>query len=294
MTFSWFGKLHAFFAVLFSKIMGKKAIVVAGDDDVSKYVVGGKSYGLFSHPIKKWIPRFTFRHADCVLPVSQYSRWETLHNAGANARRTRLIFHGFDCQIFAKPESTKKEHLVVTVGNIDSENYYRKGLKLFVESARFLPEIPFLLIGQAHDETLDLLKEIAPPNVAFTGQVPQRHLIDLLSRAAVYVQASEHEAFGCSVAEAMLCECVPVVSNRTALPEVVADCGFYVDELTSEALAAKIAEALQNLQVGWLAKQRIIDNFSLEKRKRELLQAVEAVIHNSRGGNEGSSLGAKG
>ena len=33
-TFSWFGKLHAFFAVIFSKLLGKKSIVVSGGDDV--------------------------------------------------------------------------------------------------------------------------------------------------------------------------------------------------------------------------------------------------------------------
>ena len=35
LTFSWFGKLNAFFAVLFSKMLGKKAVVVAGGDDVA-------------------------------------------------------------------------------------------------------------------------------------------------------------------------------------------------------------------------------------------------------------------
>lgn len=45
LTFSWFGKLHAFFAVLFSKMLRKKSIVIAGGDDVAR--VPEIKYGMF-------------------------------------------------------------------------------------------------------------------------------------------------------------------------------------------------------------------------------------------------------
>lgn len=50
MIFSWFGKLHALFAVLFSKLLGRKSVVLAGGDDVARKTALGKPYGLFSHP----------------------------------------------------------------------------------------------------------------------------------------------------------------------------------------------------------------------------------------------------
>ena len=53
-AFCWFGKLNALFAVLFGKMLGKKIIVVAGDDDVTSAIVNGRPYGLCSHPIKKY------------------------------------------------------------------------------------------------------------------------------------------------------------------------------------------------------------------------------------------------
>ena len=36
LAYSWFGTFHAFFTVLFSKILQKKSIVVAGGDDIAK------------------------------------------------------------------------------------------------------------------------------------------------------------------------------------------------------------------------------------------------------------------
>lgn len=284
LTFSWFGKLHAFFAVLFSKALDKRSIVVAGGEDVTKHKVGGKPYGLFSHPVKKWFAYFTFKWADCILSVSRYNFEETLTNAKVDPKKTILVYHGFDGQVFQKKSGIAKKNFVVTIGNIDQENYFRKGLKLFVESARLLPDVRFFLVGTKFgpegDNSLQLLEKAAPENVTLTGRLQMQDLIALLNKASIYIQASEHEAFGCSLAEAMLCECVPVVSRNTALPEVVGDAGFYLDELSPQELAIKIREALLHPEVGKLARKRIIDNFPLTKRKDKLLQVVESMAMN--------------
>lgn len=277
LTFSWFGKLHAMFSVLFSRMLGRKSIVVAGNDDALKIIYDGQAYGILSHPFKKWFSYFAFRYADQILAVSKTSLKEAIHNAKADPLKTKMIYHGFDSDVFKKPPDVRKEKLVVTVGRITDETYIQKGLKLFVKSARLLPDIPFVLVGPALDSSIEQLKIIATPNVTFTGWVEKEHLIDILSRASVYVQASIHEAFGCSIAEAMLCECVPVVSNRTAIPEVVGDFGFYIENLEPTDLSNKIREALKNPEVGIRARQRIIDNFPLAKRRAQLLQAIASL-----------------
>ena len=75
----------------------------------------------------------------------------------------------------------------------------------------------------------------------------------------------------------MLCECVPVASDRGALPEVVGDTGFYVHELTPEETARQIEKALCS-NVGGKVRERIINNFSIEKREEELIKIISEVV----------------
>jgi len=274
LTFSWFGKFHAFFAVLFSKLLGKKAIVVAGGDDVA--CEPEINYGMFAYWWKKWCPLFVFRHADLILSVSEFNKHELIKNAKADPAKAKLLFHGFDHMKFQPIKYSEKEPLVITVGGVNRECLERKGYERFILSAIYLPNIQFILIGKWYDDAIHYLRSKAPANVSFICEVSNTDLIGLLSRAKVYLQASWHEAFGCALAEAMLCECVPVVTRRAALPEVVGNCGFYVDELSPEALAEQIKMALLS-DIGPMARQRIQTIFPLENRREQLLAYIAEI-----------------
>lgn len=275
LTFSWFGKLHAFFAVLFSKMLDKKSVVVAGGDDVAHEPE--INYGMFSFWWKKWCPLFVFKYADLILSVSDFNRRETIENAKANPAMVKLLYHGFDDKKWRPLDGVAKQTMVLTVGTVSDETYMKKGLKLFVQCAKYLPDAPFLLVGLWKDGTVDRLKAIASSNVNFTGGLYGEDLVRIYSRAKVYVQISVHESFGCSLAEAMLCECVPVVARRAALPEVVGDCGFHVDEPTPKAVATQIEKALAS-DLGDKARRRIMRHFPLEKRRKALLAAIDEVM----------------
>lgn len=279
-SFSWFGKLHAFFAVLFSKFMGKKSVVIAGGDDATKYIVAGKPYGLFSHPFKKWFAFFIFKHADLILPVSKFTLAELTIHAKADLKKTKLLYHGFDNDFYRKLPDVNKNNLIVTVGDVSWENFYRKGHRLIVEAAALVPDINFAIIGPKLDDSILELERITSKNVVFMGGLYDKALIEFLSQSSVYIQVSEWESFGCALAEAMLCECIPVVAKTTAIPEVVGNCGFYIDKFEPEELAGKIQLALQNPQLGKMARERIMKLFPLQKRSQELLRAIEEVRAN--------------
>ena len=157
-------------------------------------------------------------------------------------------------------------------------NLKRKGLEVFVRAAAHLPDLRFFVVGSWLDRSIDFLKSIASPNVVFTGRLSDERLISLLRKTSVYVQASMHEGFGCSMAEAMLCGCVPVVSGRGAIPEVVGDTGIYVDPGEEQSVAQGISEAMTQVTTGALARNRIVTLFPLERRRKLLLEAVDEVL----------------
>lgn len=275
LTFSWFGKPHAFFAVLFSKMLRKKAVVVAGGDDVAR--MPEIKYGMFCFWWKRWCPKLVFNHADIVLTVSDNNTSETVVNAKVNPKNIKRVYHGFDTVKFMN-RALKKEDMVITIGNVSWEYLKRKGVELFTRAASCLPDIPFYIIGEWKDDSIKYLNNIATSNVHFLGRLPIEKLMTFMSRTKVYVQISLHEGFGCSLAEAMLCECIPVVSRNAAIPEVVGDVGIYVEELTPEQLAKKIKYALSLPdEYGKKARNRIIEYFPLEKRRREILMIIEGI-----------------
>ena len=78
------------------------------------------------------------------------------------------------------------------------------------------------------------------------------------------------------MAEAMACECVPVVTNKGAIPEVVGETGVYVPYGDAEATAEGIKRALEST-IGKMARKRVKEMFTLDKRRRELLKAMNDV-----------------
>ena len=93
--------------------------------------------------------------------------------------------------------------------------------------------------------------------------------------ARVYVQLSHAEAFGCALAEAMSCECVPVAVRRGALPEVVGDTGFYAPYADPYSTAHTIMKALN--ADGSSARKRIKQMFAVEKRELQLIKALKSA-----------------
>jgi len=276
LTFSWFGNFHAFWAVIFSKLLNKKSIVVSGGGEV--VYMPELSYGTLSYWWKAWCPHVVFRLCDIILCVSKYNLMETSTNLNIKKSKIKLLYHGFDLDYLRKDPKIKKKDFVVTIGYINKEYYGRKNYEIIARTAEKIPNKRFVFIGRIDDKKVfNSLRKISD-NIEFKGQVSEQLLIQLLSQAKVYLHLSNHEGFGCSIAEAMLCECIPVVSNCAAIPEVVGNTGFYVRDFEPNNVAEKILEAMSQPQDrGLRARERIKTHFSLEKRKIDLLQIVESI-----------------
>jgi len=80
----------------------------------------------------------------------------------------------------------------------------------------------------------------------------------------------------------MLAGCVPVVSRVGSLPEVTGDSGILVDTPAPAAIAKAIAEALTYPEEARAPiRQRILDEFPLEKRGALLEQLIRPLMNGS-------------
>ena len=269
--FSWFANWHSLIGVHHAQRMNKRSIVVAGGYDVAN--CPEINYGAVLNFKERFPSQRVLENADLILSVSKANQEQLLRRA--TPRDHELIYNGIPEYDVSHIE---KKNMVITVGAVNWENLKRKGLESFVLSAKYHPSIPFVLIGRWCDDSIDRLRSIAPPNVIFTDYVTERELKEFYSKAKVYVQASYHESFGVSLAEAMMYQCIPVVSFRYALPEVVGDTGLYLHDLTPKELADQIQNALSGAKTGEGARERILDNFTLARREDKLVSAIKRVV----------------
>ena len=270
MVFCWFASIHSFFAIVLGKLLKRKCVVVAGGYDVVDMPEIG--YGLMRRTPKRVFARFVLNHADRIVAVSRSNMAEAIRNAGVDPQKIEVVYHGFEWKNLQT--DLTKEDCVITVSAVSKLNLARKGLETFVEAAAYLPGVKFVLVGNWQDHAIGHLRSIANTNVHFAGFVPHEDLVNYMRKAKVYVQVSAHEGFGCALAEAMLCKCVPVVTERGAIPEVVGNTGFYVPYRDPRATAAAIEKALGSNK-GEEAMNRIKELFPLQKRRIRLIAVVE-------------------
>ena len=271
LNFSWFALGYATAAVFFSKIFRKRSIIVAGGWDVIN--MPEISYGAMQSSRRQRKTKFTLKYANKILAVSESMKKSVLEWVPTS--NVEIVYHGFNDFNY---KSLDKEDIVISVGTSAWHTLKVKGIETFIKSAKYVPEIQFILIGPHEDNSLNYLKSISSANVDFINEIPFEDLMSYLKRARVYVQVSAQESFGSALAEAMLYECVPVVTNKGALPEVVGDTGFYVPYGDPNQTAQKIKEALKSNK-GPRARERIITLYPLEKRKRKILEIIDEVLN---------------
>lgn len=274
-VFGWFASWHTFLPVEFAKMLGKPSVLVVGGYDVANMPEIG--YGHQRGGLKKSISSRAVRVATKVITISNYSRAEIARNLGLTNGRAQSIYLGVPDK-FGHLPSSPRARVVLTVGNVNRSNLTRKGHEPFVRAAASLPDVRFILVGAWQDDAIDSLRAIASSNVEFAGRVSEEVLADFYRKSSVYVQASLHEGFGMSVAEAMLAGCIPVINKAGALPEIVGETGVIVDSVEAHALADGIQKALAFPEgARRLCRQRILDQFPLEARGRNLAEIISNV-----------------
>jgi glycosyltransferase involved in cell wall biosynthesis len=277
LVFCWFASWHSFFPITLAWLLRKPSVQIVGGFDTANMPDIG--YGHQQGGLRRWASRWIMRRASVLVTNSEYSRSEIAANTSFRPTDVEVVHHGVPDPFGPLDETRRRERLALTVGAIDTGTLIQKGQLPFVQAAALLPDVEFVFAGKWLDDAIDRLRAIAPPNVAFTGWISDEQLRELYARAAVYVQASRHEGFGLAVAEAMLAGCVPVVTDVTAMPEVVGDAGVLIGSQRPDAVADGIGRALE-LGPGahQHARDRILETFPLQIRRDGILAAADAAL----------------
>jgi glycosyltransferase involved in cell wall biosynthesis len=204
--------------------------------------------------------------ADHILSVSEATRQDLIDMLGVPHDKITVQYHGVEPAFRPLPEDqilpTLRAHglsagyflFVGTIGPRKNIPGLLAGYARLREQFRDAP--PLVIAGEVGWLADDLLKTIrSAAGVVYLGGVAWRDFPALYNGSRALLLPSHYEGFGLPALEAMACGIIPVVSDRSSLPEVTGGVGLLVNPDEPDSLCNALATILV-ADATWLAQQR--------------------------------------
>ena len=184
------------------------------------------------------------------LTIVTPSKWlaNEVQQSFLNKYPVEVIYNGIDLDIF-KPQKTNFRYVhnlegkVILLG-VAFPWSKRKGLDLFIKLSELLPDnYKIVLVGLSAEQIGKLPEKI----IGLPKTNGQSQLAEIYSAADYFINPSMEETMGLVTVEAMACGTPAIVSNLTAVPEMVNEkSGIIVKEYGVKGFLEAIIQTSQN------------------------------------------------
>lgn len=271
LIYMWFEYYYAGITTFLSKILNRKTILVAAGAITLNYGWEKRNKKFLVKLITYPLTKYAAKYATHIFAVSEYKKKGILNHI--KKRPICVVPNGINVD-FYKP-SGKKEDIISTTCFINDTNIKVKGLITFIKAAKHFPKLKFIVIGNGPKENIDDLKKIASSNVSFVEPKNQKDIRKYLQKSKYYAQLSLFESFGCALAEAMLCNCIPIVTDTCSLPEVAGKIGIYVKPRNLSSTIEGIKKALKSKNSS--QREHILKEYSLKNRENLIFENLKKI-----------------
>lgn len=179
---------------------------------------------------------------DMVLVTPSFWLKNEVEKSFLNKYRIKVIYNGIDLNIFKPTKSNfrKNNNLInkkIILGVAYSWNK-KKGLDIFLKLAKMLDEsYKIVLVGLNDIQIKDMPKNI----IALPKTKTVTELVEIYSTADLFINPSLQETMSLVTVEALACGTPVIVSNNTALPELVdSKSGIIVNDCTADGFFKEI------------------------------------------------------
>lgn len=276
-----FGGYWSVIPVIWAKLFGIRSfIILNGTDTASIPEIG---YGsLRKNSIKKACD-ISYRNTSMLLPVSEslihsvntyfnedkpMEQGIKFHFKGLNTP-AEVVYNGLDENFWKSKGEERKPFQFVTVFSNGNEKL--KGADLIIDAASKLPDCDFLFVGASKPAGTNV-----PENVKYLGRMSPDQLRKTYSQSTFYLQLSVFEGFGCALCEAMLCGCIPVVSNVNMLPEIIAKPENVLKHRNVNQLVELLKKVMSERDQAEYFRKRVVNNYGLDRRINRLKELIDA------------------
>ena len=243
----------------------------AGKTPVVLHVHGGRFVMQdFKNPTLKWLAEQLLRSATRVITLS-----------AAEAERLKQLAPGTSVAVlpnaiasarFNRHEGEREMKKILYLGRLDNS----KGLSDMIEASRMLKDQGFRFgfvcygAGPEKENFQRAMKRVIGDDFYYGGVVGGKEKDLVLTTADILLMPSRFEGLPLSLLEAMAAGCVPIVSDRGAIPTVVVDGrnGFLVEPGDLTQIVGKVKFLLSEGETGWYelrrnAQQTIRERFDI-------------------------------
>jgi glycosyltransferase involved in cell wall biosynthesis len=207
------------------------------------------------------------RHADHILADSDSTKRDLIDLLQVPAERITVHMLGVEPHFQVMDRTAleaAQQQLRLDAGYILFVGTWepRKNILGLLHAYRLLldhyPDAPSVLLvgrkGWLFDETMTQIHELGlGERIAWRDDISDALLPAVYNLASMLVLPSFYEGFGFPALEAMACGTVPIVSNRSSLPEVVGEVGLMINPDDPTALAQAMQRALTD--TAWKTQQ---------------------------------------
>ena len=238
---------------------------------------------------------YAIRNADKIIAVSRSTKNDILKfYPEIKSEKIRVIYHGFDPDVFSASRDIEQESRVKKKLSIDGEYLLyvgaiqpRKNLVVLIEAfeevKKMHPNIQLVLAGEKAWQWDEIVRKVSKSpykkDIIMPGKLKFGDLGHLMRGAAVYVLPSLYEGFGIPVLEALASKIPVIAADNSSLREVGGESVIYFNAKKPSELATKIREVLSDddLRQNLIQKGgEQIKKFSWEKCAEETLDYLKS------------------
>jgi len=235
------------------------------------------------------------RRADAIIAVSQATKEDVVRLLGVPEGKVRVIYEAAspvfrpldipDLKQRVRGRFGIRKDFGLFVSTIEPRKNVPMLLRAFRQFLdRYRLDLQLVLVGARGwlcEEAFRLIDELElQDDVLWVGRVPTQELVWLYNTAKFLVAPSIYEGFGLTPIEAMACGTPVIVSNVSALPEVVNDAGLLVDPHNPEEIAVAMWRIVSNNELRASLREKGFKRaafFSWDKAARETLELYHSL-----------------
>ncbi len=234
------------------------------------------------------VPRSILR-ADVVMSVSENTAKDIVEIFGVDRSRIEVVPHGISTKFHPMSAEERAdsrarlglpERFILFVGTIEP----RKNLGTLLDAWAMMRDRPDLVVvgswGWGYEAVRDKMARLGP-RLHHLDSVDPDELPAIYNLARLLAHPAWYEGFGLPPLEAMACGTPVIVSDRSSLPEVVADAGMVVAADQPEAWRKALEQVMGDQQLEADLRHRGIvraAQFSWERAARLIWRAIDSAV----------------